>query len=66
MSYKELDYIQHIFQVGEILEQNFWMSDTNKIQTMMYFGSVLLLVFIYKNFNVVLNPARLLKESIFK
>lgn len=66
MSYKELDYIQHIFQVGEILEQNFWMSDANKIQTMMYFGPVLLLVFFYKDFSVVLNPARLLRESIFK
>lgn len=58
MSYKELDYIQHIFQVGEILEQNFWMSDANKIQTMMYFGPVLLLVFFYKDFSVVLNPAK--------
>ena len=66
MSYKELDYIQLIFQVGEILEQNFWMSDANKIQTMMYFGPVLLLDVIYENFSVVLNLARLLRESIFK
>ena len=42
------------------------MSDANKIQTMMYFGPVLLLDIIYKKFSVVLNPARLLRESIFK
>lgn len=39
---KVLDYVQHIFQVGKLVEQNFSAAESNKIQTIMYFVSITL------------------------
>lgn len=55
---KVLYYVQHIFQVGKLVEQNFSAAESNKIQTIMYFVSIILV-----NIIVLLN-SRLLRKSI--
>lgn len=52
---KVLDYVQHIFQVGKLVEQNFSAAESNKIQTIMYFVSKVLV-----NIRIVSLNSRLL------